>query len=112
MVLSDGKALLLLVSRKQSGIVVFQNLIGSVRHGEIAPEVVTVECLVQTQLQLITFGAHLTEVGCRRSGSEVRRNGAVATRDQHVVAVVDEEVDVTGDESAQEAIVDTEVLLG
>ena len=73
---------------------------------------VSAECLAQTEFKFVTFCTYLTKVGRRSGGTEVRGDGAVATGNQHVVAVVDEEIDVTRDESAEEAIVDTEVLLG
>lgn len=73
---------------------------------------VTAERLTQTEFKFVTSCTYLTKVGRRSRGTEVRGDGAVAAGNQHVMTVVDEEVNVTGNETSEEAKVHTKILLG
>ena len=108
--LLDGITGILSVSWSQVWVISKLNLVGCVGHVEVCPGAeVLVPALVHLQGKFVTLTINNTQIGNRCAGSEISRNGSVLN--QNIGTVIFEDVERTGNQTAQESEVETEVLL-
>ena len=112
MCLADGISSCTLVSRLQRSVVLDNYLVLSVSHIQVGPKMELVgEGLVETELNLITLGLNLTLVYPCRLCTIVAGHGTLATIYKDINTLVVEELDITGDETTENTVVDTDVGL-
>ena len=88
------------------------HLVHGVGHTEVGPKAHLVgKNLVKPHLKLITAGSYLTQVGCRSSLTEVRRNRTGSSVDKDIGTSIVEEIYGTGEQATQETIVYTHIHL-